>query len=78
MSRKLTYILRHNAIKQGINMRKDGYVKVSELVSLKLYYCRSVLSLRATAGPSHISFARLYDSGTYSSQGQQEAVYPVK
>jgi hypothetical protein len=45
--------------------------------SLRSYY-RSALSLRMTAGPSHISFARLYDSGTYSSQGQQEAVYPVK
>lgn len=33
VSRKLTKILRHNAINQGINMRKDGFVKVTELVS---------------------------------------------
>jgi len=33
ISRTMSSILRHNAEKQGVPMRKDGYVKVSDLVS---------------------------------------------
>lgn len=32
LSKAMSSILRHNAIKQGINISKDGWVKVSELL----------------------------------------------
>lgn len=31
-SKTLSYILRHGAIKEGLEMRKDGFIKVDNLV----------------------------------------------
>ena len=34
LSKKLTYILRHNALNLGLNIRDDGYVKLSSILAL--------------------------------------------
>ncbi|RIA85631.1 KptA family-domain-containing protein [Glomus cerebriforme] len=34
LSKSLSYVLRHNADREGLNIRPDGYVKVEELVRL--------------------------------------------
>ena len=43
LSKTMAWMLRHLALALGINMRKDGYVKVSELLSTKplpIFYSR--------------------------------------
>lgn len=44
LSRSLSNVLRHNAIKEGLKIRPDGYVKVDDLVSnIKFsFYCSSL------------------------------------
>ncbi|KAI9027841.1 phosphotransferase KptA/Tpt1 [Hyaloraphidium curvatum] len=37
LSKSLSYVLRHGAQKEGIPMRKDGYVKVDDLLAHKLF-----------------------------------------
>jgi len=36
LSKKLSYLLRHGAAEYRLNMREDGYVKVSEILSLPM------------------------------------------
>jgi 2'-phosphotransferase len=36
-SRTISFLLRHGAIKEGLEMRPDGYVRVEELVELKIF-----------------------------------------
>ncbi|EGC37728.1 hypothetical protein DICPUDRAFT_46322 [Dictyostelium purpureum] len=37
LSKTLSYILRHSAVKEGLNISKDGYVSVDELLKHKLF-----------------------------------------
>ena len=37
ISKTLSYLLRHGAVKDGLDMRADGYVRVTDLVSKALH-----------------------------------------
>ena len=37
LSKKMTYYLRHNAVKAGLKIRSDGYVKVNDLLRLQYF-----------------------------------------
>ncbi|KAF8523003.1 KptA family-domain-containing protein [Gautieria morchelliformis] len=65
VSRKLTYILRHNAIKQGIHMRKDGFVKVTELLALPYFHSLDFMTLeRVVAQDNKKRYTLLYEPET--------------
>jgi 2'-phosphotransferase len=36
LSKTLSYILRHGATKEKLNMTDDGYIKVQEIASIKV------------------------------------------
>ena len=40
ISKTLSWILRHGALELGLNMRSDGYVLVSELLTVQRCKCK--------------------------------------
>ena len=76
ISRNLSYILRHGAARQGIAMRNDGFVKVSDLVSKSCHYATRINILRLAACDAKISLSRFHDLRTCCKGERQEALYP--
>ncbi len=42
ISKNLSWLLRHGAIKEGLNMRKDGFVKLDEILAKDFYKARKI------------------------------------
>ncbi|CAH1767507.1 4481_t:CDS:2, partial [Entrophospora sp. SA101] len=41
LSKSLSYVLRHGATKEGLNIREDGYIKLEELFKLPRFKGRT-------------------------------------
>ncbi|KAL6267454.1 hypothetical protein P5V15_000530 [Pogonomyrmex californicus] len=39
LSKKLSYLLRHGAVKEGLNIKPNGFVTVNELLNKSLHWC---------------------------------------
>lgn len=42
ISKNLSYLLRHGAVKEGLNIRSDGYVKLDELLNIPFYKSQKI------------------------------------
>lgn len=42
ISKNLSYLLRHGAVKEGLNIDKDGFVLLSEILAMDFYKTRRV------------------------------------
>lgn len=61
LSKSLSWLLRHGAEKAGLNIRQDGYARVSDVVSLQHQRCsHQRCSLCQTAFQPHVQRCHIY------------------
>ncbi|KAF8586370.1 hypothetical protein K439DRAFT_1341045 [Ramaria rubella] len=70
ISKHLSYILRHGAIKQGIRMRDDGFVKVTEILAIPRFHSVDFMTLeRIVQDDVKKRYNLLYEPGAEGMDG---------